>query len=168
MNPNEPKPLQHDELDAAVPGGVYLCQVGETVSCGACCGLYNVSDITRHTLSGRLENRSALFRSVSRTVQDIDRFAREIAFLESDQRPFEKFHHCPFIGLIGDRLSRVGCLLHPMADGNHGVDFRGLSYYGGMACRTYFCPATHGMMPRYKKVLRHNCRRLVPVRDGGH
>jgi hypothetical protein len=61
----------------------------------------------------------------------------------SNNQPFPEFHHCPYVGLIGNELSRVGCLLHPMAEGNTGVDFRGLSYYGGMACRIYFCPVNN-------------------------
>ena len=32
------------QIHTEVPGGIYLCQVSETISCGACCGLYNVKD----------------------------------------------------------------------------------------------------------------------------
>ncbi|MFW6272009.1 MAG: hypothetical protein ACOC1Q_03090 [Desulfosalsimonas sp.] len=28
----------------------------------------------------------------------------------------------------------VGCMFHPMADGNRGTEFRGLSHYGSMMC----------------------------------
>ncbi|MDA8140941.1 MAG: hypothetical protein M0036_20020 [Desulfobacteraceae bacterium] len=141
-------------LDATVPGGVYLCQVNERVSCGACCGLYNVADTSRDHMATMLGDRTRRFAQVPRTPEGIDGFALRNAQIESQERPFPQFHHCPFIGLIGAEHSRVGCLLHPLADGNHGVDFRGLSYYGGLACRTYFCPTTHGLAPRYKRIVR--------------
>lgn len=140
--------------DTIVPGGVYLCQVSDTVSCGACCGLYNVHDTSRQSMKQMLKNRSVKFAEVSRTADAIEAFARELEAVECQQRPFPEFHHCPFIGLIGPDLGRVGCLLHPLAAGNNGVDFRGLSYYGGLACRTYFCPATHRPEARYKRIVR--------------
>jgi len=136
-----------------VPGGVYLCQVNEKVSCGACCGLYNVADTSKTTLTAVLKHRSDQFRSTPRTVAAIDDFVRMVQKIESQQRPFPQFHHCPFIGLIGEGEQRVGCLLHPLGQGNDGVDFRGLSYYGGLACRTYFCPSTHTLPARFKRIL---------------
>jgi hypothetical protein len=42
-----------------------------------------------------------------------------------------------------------------MAEGNRGTDFRGLSFYGGMACRIYFCPSCRSLPRRYKQILRH-------------
>ncbi|MGA6924701.1 MAG: hypothetical protein WBY88_03405, partial [Desulfosarcina sp.] len=50
----------------------------------------------------------------------------------------------------------VGCLLHPLADGNDGLDWRGLSYYGGMACRTYFCPSVRRLPRRWLTALRQS------------
>lgn len=142
------------EGDPSVPGGVYLCQVSETVSCGACCGLYNVADTSRESLEALLTHRTRTFESVPRNLDAILAFKQEIESLENQERPFPEFHHCPYIGLIGESRSRVGCLLHPLGDGNNGVDFRGLSFYGGMACRIYFCPSYHNMSGVYKSVLR--------------
>ena len=141
-------------MDSGVPGGVYLCQVNATVSCGACCGLYNVADASRADLEPMLARRASAFAALPRTVAALDGFARDIQAGERQDRPFPEFHHCPFIGLIGRRHSRVGCLLHPLAEGNRGVDYRGLSDYGGLACRTYFCPATRVLPARYKSILR--------------
>jgi hypothetical protein len=153
----EPADSHCDEswaLDSQVPGGVYLCQVNARVSCGACCGLYNVADLSRESLSRMLALRTRRFARTPRTVMGIEAFARTTAAAESQARPFAELHHCPFIGLIGEPPGRVGCLLHPLGEGNHGVDFRGLSYYGGMACRTYFCATTKKLRPRWKLVLR--------------
>ncbi|MEE4355247.1 MAG: hypothetical protein V2I97_02195 [Desulfococcaceae bacterium] len=141
-------------LDGEIPGGIYLCQVGENVSCGACCGLYNVADPSREALAEMLTLRTRAFAEVPRTVEGILSFKDETEHRECQIRPYPEFHHCPYIGLIGDSLSRAGCLLHPLGKGNRGVDFRGLSYYGGMACRTYFCPACKELPPLYKKLIR--------------
>jgi hypothetical protein len=141
-------------MDAQVPGGVYLCQVNARISCGACCGLYNVADLSLKNLGALLIRRSERFAHAERTVEGIEAFARETERLEPQQRPFGQLHHCPFIGLIGEGPGRAGCLLHPLADGNGGVDFRGLSYYGGLACRTYFCTTTKDLAPRWKRILR--------------
>jgi hypothetical protein len=141
-------------LDSQTPGGVYLCQVSETVSCGACCGLYNVPDPSRPGLQRLLALRTERFDRVSRTVDAITQFESETRADEPSERPLPEFHHCAFIGLIGENRSRVGCLLHPLADGNKGLDFRGLSHYGGMACNGYFCPGCREMPARIKQCVR--------------
>ena len=138
----------------AVPGGVYLCQVSETISCGACCGLYNVADASRPALEAMLALRTERFSRLPRRMDAILSFGEQTAAAEGQPRPYPDFHHCPYLGLIGAGHTRVGCLLHPLAEGNQGVDFRGLSEYGGMACRIYFCPATHRLPERYKAILR--------------
>ncbi len=143
-----------NEYDNAAIGGVYLCQVKEHVSCGACCGLYNVADASRAGLIQILADRTRRFSEIPRDVDGILGFAEETGRRESPVRPYPEFHHCPYIGLVGAGKSRVGCLLHPLADGNAGIDFRGLSYYGGMACRTYFCPSCKSLDPVYKRILR--------------
>ncbi len=143
-----------DQLDAAVPGGVYLCQISETISCGACCGLYNVSEASSGRMTAILEWRTRAFAEVPRRMDDIWDFMKMVAARENQDRPFPHFHHCPYLGLVGERRSRVGCLLHPLGEGNEGVDWRGLSYYGGMACRTYFCPTYRKLSPERKQVIR--------------
>lgn len=136
-----------------VPGGVYLCQVSDSVSCGACCGLYNVEFFSRKALVRFIEKRTHDFDKVPRKVSEIVRFGEMVCQQIHDNQPFPDFHHCPYVGFIGDNFSRVGCLLHPMARGNDGIDFRGLSYYGGMACRIYFCPATRCLPERIKNIV---------------
>lgn len=128
-------------MDDQVPGGSYLCQVNENVSCGACCGLYNLSDPSRETLSRILARRTMLFKTVLRDADAIEAFGRQMATEVNGNQLFPEFHHCPYLGLVGAEQSRVGCLLHPLADGNNGADFRGLSFYGGLACQAYFCPS---------------------------
>jgi hypothetical protein len=138
-------------LDPKIPGGVYLCQVSETVSCGACCGLYNVADLSRDGLSALLARRAHRFASMAcRDPDAVLSFRKWVEDSEPQQRPFPEFHHCPYIGLLGRNPSRPGCLLHPL--GNNGIDLRGISDYGGFACRTYFCP-THDRLSANIKIL---------------
>ncbi|MFW2368156.1 MAG: hypothetical protein ACN4GW_17205, partial [Desulforhopalus sp.] len=132
---------------------IYMCQATETVSCGACCGLYNLPNLSQEKLEILLLERTEAFASVPRTEDDIYGFQKRNEGPPSRSRPFPEFHHCPFLGLIGCERSRVGCLLHPGVPGNNGTDYRSLSWYGEQACRTYFCPATKKLSPVYQSIL---------------
>ena len=138
------------------PDTVYLCQISPNVSCGACCGLYNVADPSRENLEAMLMRRTQWFAAVPHTVTGIDAFKSSVESTEPQERPFPDFHHCAFLGMIEDDGRRVGCLLHPLAVGNGGVDWRGLSYYGGMACRTYFCPSVRHLPVRWLTAVRQS------------
>jgi hypothetical protein len=146
-----------DTPAAAVLGGVYLCQAGESVSCGACCGLYNCAQASRGNLAELIASRTAEFRKVPRTPDAITDFQVKMERRDPRPRPYPDFYHCPFLGFIGGRHSRVGCLLHPQADGNQGIDYRGLSFYGGMACREYFCPTYRNLPAAYKEIVKAVC-----------
>lgn len=76
----------------------------------------------------------------SRSIDAILAFEQERLRAEGSDVPIPDFHHCVFVGLIQDGGERIGCLLHPLALGNGGVDWRGLSFYGGAACKYFFCP----------------------------
>jgi len=141
-------------MDKTAPGGVYLCQVNENVSCGACCGLYNVPDLTREKLSLMLSERTEAFMKVPREIDAILEFGKYQLSAEKKVRPFPEFHHCPYIGFIGKERMRPGCLLHPASDGNNGIDYSGLSYYGSMTCHIYFCPSHTELSGNYKRIIR--------------
>lgn len=140
--------------DNQVPGGIYLCQANKEISCGACCGLYNVADPSYESIMGILTWRTNTFSRINRDMDTILAFKKEVEDREPQERPFPEFHHCPYIGLVGKELSRVGCLLHPLLDENKSIDFRGLSFYGGMACRVYFCPTYHHLPAAFKEIVR--------------
>jgi len=133
---------------------IYLCQVSETISCGACCGLYNLPDLSREKLEILLARRTKDFASVPRTEESIFEFQRRNKGPHRLSRPFAQFHHCPFLGLVGDGKRRVGCLLHPAVPGNNGVDYRSLSWYGEMACRSYLCPTTRKLPGVYQEIVK--------------
>jgi hypothetical protein len=141
-----------------VPGDVYLCQVNENLSCGACCGLYNCANASRGHLEAQLIDRTERFRDVPRDPDAITDFQVKEERRDPRPRPYPDFYHCPFLGLVGENGSRVGCLLHPLAKGNAGIDYRGLSFYGGLACRDYFCPTYRHLSRNYKDIVRAVCR----------
>jgi hypothetical protein len=155
MNPVAPSHLTPP--DPLVPGGVYLCQVNDTVSCGACCGLYNCAGASREQLHRLLIYRTERFAGLPRNADAIDDFRLDMEQREHGERPYIDFYACPFLGLIGPRRARPGCLLHPLADGNEGVDYRGLSFYGGLACRDYFCPSYRNLPAAHKSIVKTVC-----------
>jgi len=133
---------------------ISLCQVKEGVSCGACCGLYNVPAQGKGTLECMLRWRAEEMERTPRTFAALDAFAELVLNDVPDRvRPLPAFHHCPFLGLIGEERDRPGCLLHPEAPGNRGVDYRGLSHYGGAACRLYFCPSHYRLEDRLQRIV---------------
>ena len=81
---------------------VYLCQISPKVSCGACCGLYNVADPSYQALEAVLMRQTQWFADVPRTVAGIDAFRIRVEGSEPQERPFADFHHCPFLGMIAD------------------------------------------------------------------
>ncbi len=135
---------------------IYLCQVSETVSCGAGCGLYNLPNLSQEKLEILLSKRTEVFASVPRTEDDIYEFQKRNKGPHRLSRPFAQFHHCPFLGLIGGEKKHIGCLLHPTIPGNNGVDYRSLSWYGEQACRTYFCPTTNKLPAAYQSILQQS------------
>lgn len=145
-------------MDENAPGGVYLCQVNENLSCGACCGLYNIPDLSREKLSRMLFERTEAFVKVPREIDAVLEFGNNLLSAENKKRPFPEFYHCPYIGLIGKGRTRPGCLLHPESDGNNGVDYRGLGYYGSMTCNIYFCHSHTELSENYKRIIRGSSR----------
>ena len=135
-------------------GAEYLCQVNESISCGNCCGLYNVSDSSPDSIRKLLNYRSLLFSKTHRSMDAILAFKDHIREIEPGENPIRDFHHCAYLGLVGESFSRVGCLLHPLALGNKGIDFRGLSYYGGLTCNMYFCPSAHQLPAEYARIIK--------------
>lgn len=142
---------------APMPGGVYLCQVDENSSCGACCGLYNCADASRAHLETQLAYRTERFRNIPRDPDAITDFQVQLERRDPRPRPYPDFYHCPFLGFIGRNGRRVGCMLHPLAEGNAGIDYRGLSFYGGLACRDYFCPSYRNLAAAHKEILKAVC-----------
>ncbi|MDY0131645.1 MAG: hypothetical protein RBR53_03160 [Desulforegulaceae bacterium] len=138
-----------------VPGGVYLCQ-NDYLSCGACCGIYNFYYNSFKDFFEVILERTLSFDKVEREMESVLNFGvKETQRIEKlGKKPFPKFHHCPFAGFMDSNYEKPGCLLHPLSEKNKGIDFRGLSYYGGLACASYFCPTYYNVSAKRKAVLR--------------
>lgn len=130
-----------------------LCRPDSSKSCAACCGLYNVADGTRVTLQKTLANRTDRFRDVQRTPDALNRFETEIRALEATQPHDEVIHVCEFAGFVDDHQRSVGCMLHPCAPDNEGVDLRGMCHYGSMACKSFHCPAWEELPTLHKQIV---------------
>jgi hypothetical protein len=130
-----------------------LCRPDNNKSCAACCGLYNVPDATRPTLLRWLEHRTDLFRSTERSVDTITRFESLIRHQEPGEPLEPMIHVCRFAGFVDPANKVVGCMLHPLAPGNNGVDLRGLCHYGSMACKAFFCPAWQKLPKSYVEMV---------------
>jgi hypothetical protein len=139
-----------------VPGGVYLCQ-HDYLSCGACCGIYNFYYTSFQNYFDIILERTLAFDKVKREMDDILNFGADEAkrIKALGKKPFPDFHHCPYSGFIGSDYEKPGCLLHPLSEKNKGIDFRGLSYYGGLACASYFCPTYYKVSPERKAIVRN-------------
>lgn len=92
-------------------------------------------------MNRNLERRTELFRQTPRDIESIILFKNSIRDLENPAPLIDDIHVCEFTGFMDHEQRTIGCMLHPMAHGNMGTDWRGLCHYGSMACKTFFCPA---------------------------
>jgi hypothetical protein len=72
-------------------------------------------------------------------VTAIQQFSEKILKREQSKLLDPEFYSCEFVGFLDGGETRVGCMLHPLAQGNQSTDLRGLSFHGGMACQGFFC-----------------------------
>jgi hypothetical protein len=132
-------------------GFVHLCQPCESMSCGACCGLYNYADSSRDALASRLRRRTDLFRATVKKPEDLQVFAERIIASEDQRKRYEVIYCCEYLGFLDSEEKRVGCLLHPLQNG--GVDMRTVSFYGQELCDGHFCPSYHYVAREEKRAL---------------
>jgi hypothetical protein len=115
--------------------------------------MYNVPDATREALQAKLERRTRLFEDTDRSVQSLIEFESFICKTEANKPLVETIHVCEFVGFVDQYHRKPGCMLHPNAPGNGGVDLRGLCHYGSLACKTFFCPACESIDPVLAQLL---------------
>jgi len=90
---------------------------------------------------------------VERTPDALNRFEAEVRALEKTPPYDEVIHVCEFTGFVDAQRRSVGCMLHPCAPGNEGVDLRGMCHYGSMACKSFHCPAWEELPPLHKQII---------------
>lgn len=135
---------------------IHLCQPDGTKSCAACCGIYNYVDNTRASLVRRFEYRTGLFNRVRRSEITINDYRDIIRHRENSKRIYKTIYTCEFVGYLNDRRTRVGCMLHPMANNNK--DLREISFYGRDICEGHFCPS-------YQKLARNEALTVLASID---
>ncbi len=131
-----------------------LCHPDSYKSCSACCGVYNVVDGRREILNGSILERTKKFRNVAREVDALIGFGDHVRGLHNLSPLDPEIHVCEYVGFVDGQNLTVGCMLHPAAPGNNGVDLRGLCYYGSAACKTFYCPACEELSARILKIVR--------------
>jgi len=122
-----------------------LCRPDSFKSCAACCGLYNVPDGRCDVLKASILERTKTFMDVPRTVGALICYGDYVRD-KFDLSPLDpEIHVCEYTGFVDEIYLNIGCMLHPDAPGNNGVDLRGLCYYGSVACKTFYCPASEDL-----------------------
>ncbi len=94
-----------------------LCQPEKNISCGGCCGLLNLElkvDEYRNLLQERTREFQEIVNFQIRHTIPEYRQKREKKELEISRKD-ETIYNCPFLGYIGERVSRIGCMIHPAA-----------------------------------------------------
>ncbi|RPI95567.1 MAG: hypothetical protein EHM32_05485 [Spirochaetales bacterium] len=106
---------------------IILCRPDERRACCACCGAFNLRDISRKSIMAFLKNGA----------KGVCSDAAERAGVLSSHPRDESAHICPFQGYTGNK-ELPGCLVHPSVAGEDGRD---RSLYGAEICEAFFCPA---------------------------
>jgi hypothetical protein len=116
---------------------VKLCQ-RSTASCGACCGLYNRTDVSRPAIAAELRRRTRALAGVPRTPEAFREAARALA--PGAPAPlFPSVRVCALLGFLDEGERRIGCLAHPAATG--GPDLRDCGAYDARVCESFLCPS---------------------------
>jgi hypothetical protein len=116
---------------------MHLCQRA-TASCGACCGLYNRSDVSRGAVLAELRRRTRALAEVPRTPEAFGAAARALA-AGAPAPLFPSVRVCPLLGFLGEGEDRIGCLAHPAQTG--GPDLRDCGAYDADICESFLCPS---------------------------
>lgn len=126
--------------------GLILCQPDGLRGCSACCGLFNLPDISRSALAGFLTG------GCQRAACGIS--GGEYAAHQGGAQCVRDgtAHVCPFQGFLDDG-AKPGCLLHPLHAGD---DYRDRSLYGAVICEDFFCPA-HALLDDDRKRMLLEC-----------
>lgn len=109
------------------------------VSCGACCGLFNLK-LSPKEFKTLLSERTSEFQSTvnfevrhSFPIFRKDRETKEAGISKKD----EMTYNCPFLGYVDSAKQRIGCMIHPIFTGD--PKSQNFSFYGASICQAYDC-----------------------------
>ncbi|GBF51761.1 hypothetical protein LPTSP4_32990 [Leptospira ryugenii] len=117
-----------------------LCHPGDPqVSCGSCCGLFNVKlsvDGYKALLTERTnEFQTTVDLSIRHTIAAFrqSREQKESSLSKND----EMTYNCPYLGYIDKNQKKIGCMIHPIFTGD--PKSQNFSFYGASICQAYDC-----------------------------
>lgn len=117
-----------------------------SVSCGACCGLFNLklrpSEFKNLLLERTTEFKSTVNFEVRHTfpIYRKERETKEAHILKKD----EMTYNCPFLGYVDNAKQRIGCMIHPIFTGD--PKSQNFSFYGTSICQAYDCKTKEGAL----------------------
>jgi hypothetical protein len=110
-----------------------------TVSCGTCCGLFNLK-LDTQGYKKLLSERTNLFKTnvdfnIRHTVASYrqTREVTESSYIKND----EMTYNCPYLGYVDKASSKIGCMIHPIFTGD--PKSQNFSFYGTSICQAYDC-----------------------------
>jgi hypothetical protein len=124
-------------------GKVILCQPDSEKGCCACCGLFNIYDISLENLTNFLKSEGYRL-SLSELYKELKKNEN---FMQGKIRDVES-HICPYQGFIDK--SRPGCQLHP---GIEAGERRDLSLFSSRICNDFLCAAHEILNDAMKRIL---------------
>ncbi|MFW5860742.1 MAG: hypothetical protein ACOCWZ_00710 [Spirochaetota bacterium] len=127
-----------------------LCQPEKNLGCCACCGIFNLRDISRENCDRFLQYFTGEYDH-GRYPDSDERAAVSCFGKGSGVRDFTS-HICPFQGYLSP--GKPGCLAHPLV--NHGDDGRHRSLFGSKICGEFLCPA-HSILDTHMRQMLIDC-----------
>lgn len=109
------------------------------VSCGACCGLFNLKLQPKEFKTLLLERTSEFQSTVVFEIRHTfpiyrkERETKEVFIPKKD----EMTYNCPFLGYVDSAKQRIGCMIHPIFTGD--PKSQNFSFYGASICQAYDC-----------------------------
>lgn len=109
------------------------------VSCGACCGLFNLKLQPKEFKTLLLERTAEFQTTVNFEVRHSfpiyrkERETKEASILKKDDMTY----NCPFLGYVDPNKERIGCMIHPIFTGD--PKSQNFSFYGASICQAYDC-----------------------------
>ncbi|TGL71538.1 hypothetical protein [Leptospira levettii] len=123
------------------------------VSCGACCGLFNLKLTTKEFKNLLLERKTEFQKTVNFEIRHTfpiyrkDRETKESNLPKKD----EMTYNCPFLGYVDDTKQRIGCMIHPIFTGD--PKSQNFSFYGTSICQAYDCKTKESSLSELWEVL---------------
>ena len=117
--------------------------MGETVSCSACCGIFNLRMTDSERTAWVQKNTDTFLALDISKAENIVAFRKDRESETLPRRIRDDIYVCPFVGFV--RNQQTGCLLHPQGSPHPQIGMwqhpQNFSFYGEGICLAYDCLA---------------------------